>query len=89
MKDPLSWGIIGTGKIASAFASAIDQTDSGHIVAVASRTKLNAEHFGEMHGIERRLAGYQALLDDEDVEAVYISTPHPMHAEWVIKCAEV
>ena len=88
MKDPLSWGIIGTGKIASAFASAIDQTDSGRIVAVASRTKLNAEHFGEMHGIERCLAGYQALLDDEDVEAVYISTPHPMHAEWVIKCAE-
>ena len=88
MGGPLRWGIVGTGKIAAAFARALDHTDTGDLVAVASRTEANAERFGEAHGVGRRHASYEALVDDPSVHAVYISTPHPMHAEWAIKCAE-
>ena len=88
MGTPLRWGIIGTGKIADAFARALDHTDSGDLVAVGSRTEANAERFGETHGVERRHATYEALVDDTGVDAVYVSTPHPMHAEWAIRCAE-
>ena len=88
MGAPLRWGIIGTGKIAAAFAEALEHTDSGDLVAVASRTEANAERFGEAYGVERRHASYEALVDDAGVDAVYVSTPHPMHAEWAIKCAE-
>ena len=88
MGGPLRWGIIGTGKIAAAFARALDHTDTGNLVAIASRTEANAERFGGAHGVGRRHASYEALVDDPSVHAVYISTPHPMHAEWAIKCAE-
>ena len=82
MDAPLRWGIIGTGKIAAAFAEALEHTGSGDLVAVASRTDANAERFGETYGVERRHASYEALVDDVGVDAVYVSTPHPMHAEW-------
>ena len=88
MGAPLRWGIIGTGKIAAAFAEALEHTDSGDLVAVASRTEANAERFGGTYGVERRHASYEALVADTGVDAVYVSTPHPMHAEWAIKCAE-
>ena len=88
MDAPLRWGIIGTGKIAAAFAEALEHTDTGDLVAVASRTEANAERFGETYGVERRHADYEALVDDAGVDAVYVSTPHPMHAEWAIRCAE-
>ena len=89
MGGPLRWGIIGTGKIAAAFARALNHTDTGDLVAVASRTEANAERFGETHGVGFRHASYEALVADPGVDAVYISTPHPMHAEWAIRCAEV
>ncbi len=88
MDAPLRWGIIGAGRIAGQFARGLEHTDSGDLVAVASRTAANAEHFVEAHAVQRRHAGYDALLNDPGVDAVYISTPHPMHAEWAIKSAE-
>ena len=88
MDSPLRWGIIGTGRIASEFARALQHTDSGNLLAVASRTAANADRFGEAHAVDRRHASYDALVNDAIVDAVYISTPHPMHAEWAIKSAE-
>ncbi len=88
MDRPLRWGIIGTGWIAAEFARALQHTDSGNLVAVASRTAANAGRFGEAYAVERRHASYDALVNDAGVDAVYVSTPHPMHAEWAIKCAE-
>jgi predicted dehydrogenase/diketogulonate reductase-like aldo/keto reductase len=55
---------------------------------VGSRTLEKAEQFGNEFGIPRRHASYEALLADPGVEAVYISTPHPQHAEWTVKAAE-
>ena len=57
-------------------------------MAVASRSQPSADKFAEEFGVEKRYASYEALLADPQVQAVYIATPHPMHAEWAIRAAE-
>jgi predicted dehydrogenase len=86
---PLQWGILGLGSIAKAFANGLKQTDTGHLVAVGSRTKDKAVAWGKEYGVaEAKCHGsYDALLADPDVQAIYIATPHPQHAEWAIKGA--
>ena len=88
MSGRLQWGIIGTGLIAGELADGIRESETGELLAVGSRSQETADAFGETHLVPRRYGSYQALLDDRDVEAVYIATPHPMHAEWTIKAAE-
>ena len=86
----LAWGILGTGRIAGVFAKAIRDSKSGHLVAVASREQTSADRFATEHGGETGITAhgsYEALLQDPTVEAVYISTPHPVHAEWAIRAA--
>ena len=88
MVDSLNWGIIGAGGIARIFARGLAQSRTGTLLAIGSRAQATADLFGEEHHVPRRYGSYQALLDDQDVQAVYIATPHPMHAEWAIKAAE-
>jgi predicted dehydrogenase len=87
MTPPLRWGLIGTGRIARAFAAAILETDTAELAAVGSRSRETAEAFASEFGDCRPHGSYAALLADPEVEAVYISTPHPMHAEWAIAAA--
>jgi predicted dehydrogenase len=86
--DKLAWGIVGTGEIARTFAKGLAGSRTGRLVAVGSRSRESAEKFGERFNLARRYASYEALLADPDVRAVYISTPHPVHAEWAIRAAE-
>jgi predicted dehydrogenase len=88
MSDQLSWGILGTGHIAGVFARCIAHSETGRLIAVASRTQDKAEKFGKEFELPNRHGSYELLLADPNVEAVYISTPHPMHAEWSIKSAD-
>ncbi len=86
--SPLRWGILSTGNIASVFARGVAASQSGRLVAVGSRTLESAQKFAVKHNIARVHGTYEELLADPEVEAVYIGTPHPQHAEWVIKAAE-
>jgi len=88
MTNKIKWGILSTGAIARAFAAAVPKSATGELVAVASRDINTATKFAKEFGIPRRYGHYEALLADEDVQAVYIATPHPYHVEWVIKAAE-
>ncbi len=88
MSNPLRWGIIAAGGIAKLFAKGLARTDTGDLLAVASRSKNNAKAFAKEFGVKRAYEGYAKLLGDKDVDAVYIATPHPMHAKWCIKAAE-
>ncbi len=88
MSEKLAWGILGTGRIAGIFAKGLARSRTGRLVAVGSRTQASAERFGQEFGVERRHASYAALLADSTVDAVYISTPHSLHAEWAIRAAE-
>lgn len=84
----LTWGIIGTGAIAKTFAKGVLGSTTGKLIAVGSRSKEKADAFGGEFNIPNRHSSYEALLADKDVQAVYISTPHPGHPEWAIKAAE-
>ncbi len=83
----LRWGILATGHIAGVFAEGVARSRHGRLVAVASRTATAAEAFAEARGIPNWHEGYEALLDDREVDAVYIATPHPLHAEWAVRAA--
>jgi predicted dehydrogenase len=76
---PVRWGILGTGGIASTFASDLRLTESGVVSAVGSRSQGSADRFADGFGIERRHASYESLVADPNVDVVYVATPHPMH----------
>ena len=81
MDSPVRWGILGTGGIAGSFASDLRLTDSGVAVAVGSRSQAAADRFADSYGIASRHDSYQALVDDPDVDVIYVATPHPMHRD--------
>jgi predicted dehydrogenase len=83
----LAWGILGTGSIANTFAEGLTHSRTGRLVAVGSRELASAKEFAAKHGRVKAHGSYDELLADPDVQAVYISTPHPLHAEWSVKAA--
>lgn len=82
----IKWGILGTGGIASAFARDLEFAKNTEKLAVGSRTKESAEKFAEEHGIARAYGSYEELVQDPDVDAIYIATPHPFHKENAMAC---
>jgi predicted dehydrogenase len=76
---PIRWGILATGRIAHAFASDLALQPGCEVVAVGSRSQASADAFGDELGVPHRHASYEALVQDPDVDAVYVSTPHPGH----------
>ena len=86
--NKLRWGILATGSIAGSFAEGVLNSETGQLVAVGSRSQESADKFASQYGdIPNRHANYQDLLDDSEVDAIYIATPHPMHKEWAVKAA--
>ncbi|MFP5390609.1 MAG: Gfo/Idh/MocA family protein [Gammaproteobacteria bacterium] len=81
MTKDVRWGVLGTGGIAHAFATALMETPGAVLAAVGSRSVESAEKFGREFGSPKAYGSYQALCDANDVDIIYIGTPHPMHAE--------
>lgn len=80
MSAPIRWGILGTGGIARAFATALAQTPGALLAAVGSRSIDSARAFGSDFGEPAAFGSYQELAEAPGVDIVYIGTPHPMHA---------
>ena len=87
--NKIRWGIIGPGSIANNFADALKQTYSGELKAIASFNDQRRKNFGDKYDIhdDLRFNNYESLLNSNSVDAVYISTPHTLHAELSIKAA--
>ena len=85
----IKWGIIGPGNIAHKFADGLKESFSGQLIAIASTSEERRRNFGDKYNITDsfRFSNYQDLLNCNEVDAVYISTPHTLHAEWTIKAA--
>ncbi len=85
----IRWGIIGPGSIANNFADALKQCYSGELTAIASFNDKRRQAFGDKYSIpeDLRFNNYDSLLNSGFVDAVYISTPHTLHAELSIKAA--
>lgn len=85
---PLRMGILGCANIARQFTRDVAPSTAVRIVAVASRNPDTAATFAAATGIGRHFGSYEALLADEEVDAVYIPLPNSLHATWAIRAAE-
>ena len=83
----IRWGILGPGSIAKSFAGGVAGSRTGTLEALGARNPAKPG-LAETFPGARILDGYESLLVDGQVDAVYISIPHPGHAEWAIKAAE-
>ena len=79
-------GLLSTAEINKMLLQGVP--DGVEIAAVASRDGAKAQAYAHEHGIERSHASYEALLDDDAIDAVYISLPNGLHHEWTLKAIE-
>ena len=86
--DRLNIGILGTGRMAHAFATGIRETDRAILVAVGSRNAETAKRFADEFGISTAHAGYDALAGDPNVDLVYIASPHSLHSKHCLMCMD-
>jgi len=82
------FGILSTAHINRLLIPGAHASDKVELIAVASREQSKAEAYARDWGIERAYGSYDALLEDADVEAVYISLPNTLHCEWSIRAVE-
>lgn len=75
------WAVLGPGRIADQEVPDVALVPGSQVVAVGSRSQERADAFAARHGIARAHGSYRALLADDDVDAVYIATPHPQHRD--------
>src|SRR5210317_131981 len=81
------WGILGAAKIAREWlCPAIHMSKAGTIAAIASRTEPKARELARPYGDVRVFGDYNAMLADDDIDAVYIPLPNGDHVEWTLKC---
>ena len=86
--ENVRWGILATGGIAAAFTADLVDLPDAEVVAVASRTEASAKAFAERFGIERAYGDWDALAHDEDIDVVYVATPHSAHRVAAGLCLE-
>ena len=86
---PLRWGLLCTARINRAVIPPIRSSRKSQLVAVASRDAERASAYASTWGIPRFFSSYEALLEDPDIDVVYISLPNSMHAEWSIKAMQM
>jgi xylose dehydrogenase (NAD/NADP) len=84
----VAWGILSTARINRLVLAGAAESDRADVIAVASRDAERAEAYAREHGIERAYGSYDLLLEDPDVEAVYISLPNSLHVEWTLRSLE-
>src|SRR4051812_45944012 len=82
----VKWGILGTGWIADQFAKDLAYVSNGECLAVGSRTVESANTFAERYSIPRVYGSYDELVNDPEVDVIYVATPHPFHRENVMQC---
>jgi predicted dehydrogenase len=88
MAKSIRWGIIGLGNIAQKFAQDLALVNEGELVAIASRSMDRARNFNKDFKVDYVFDSYQQLFKCEEVDVVYIATPHTEHMNWAIMAME-
>jgi predicted dehydrogenase len=88
LAEPLRLGLLSTARINRRIIGPARESALIDVVAVASRDARTADLYAREHGIERAHGSYEALLDDAEVDAVYISLPNSLHVEWCRRALE-
>jgi len=82
---PVRWGILGTGPIAAEFVAGIEESTSSVPYAVASRSKEKASDFAHQFAIPVHYDSYEELISNDEIDVVYVATPHSAHERWAIE----
>jgi D-xylose 1-dehydrogenase (NADP+, D-xylono-1,5-lactone-forming) len=88
MASAVKWGIVSTADINRNVIPGAKESPKIDLVAVASRERRRAESYAREWGIEHAYGSYEELLEDPEIEAVYISLPNTLHCEWSIRAVE-
>ncbi len=88
LPERVRWGILGTGRMAATIATELAalRGDGHELVAVASRQHARAAEFAARHGIPSALEQYEELAREGRVDAIYVATPHSLHAANMLAC---
>ena len=86
--NKVRWGLVSTANINAMLIPAIRASERGELVAVASRSQEKSDAYAAEWQIPRSFGSYEAMLASDEVDAVYISLPNHLHAEWSIKAME-
>lgn len=86
--SPVRWGILSTAHINNSLLKAFEGTSRSKVVAIASRNLNKAHAYAQERGIPKAYGSYEELLQDPDIDAVYISVPNKLHAQWILKTIE-
>ena len=86
--ERIGWGMIGAGRTGRTFVSVLSGIPDAELVAVGAIPVENALAFSQEYGVNPHDGSCEAVLDDPNVDVVYIAVPHPFHAEWAIKALE-
>ena len=81
MSGQLRMGIIGTGRIVARWMQDVAAANAAEVTAIASRDEARAREAAQRYGIARAYGSYEAMLEADVCDAVYIATPHSMHRE--------
>lgn len=87
-RERVRWGVLATGGIAASFTANLLDMPDAEVVAVASRSDASAKAFAERFGIPRAYGDWSSLAEDEDVDVVYVATPHSAHRAAAGLCLE-
>lgn len=88
MKKTYNWGILGPGFIAGKVMPDFKYASGARVLAAASNTPGKAEAFAEKWGIERAYTNYEDLVNDPDIDIVYVTTPNAFHSENAVLAME-
>ncbi|CAD0005709.1 Gfo/Idh/MocA family protein [Flavobacterium chungangense] len=87
-RNKIRWGIIGLGNIANQFATDLKLIEEAELIAVASRDITKANEFAKNHDCDKFYGSYDELFSDDQVDIIYIATPHNSHAELSIRAMQ-
>ena len=83
--NKVRWGLLSTANINRRLIPAIRASTRGELVAVASRTQERADAYAQEWQIPQAFGSYEAMLDSDAIDAVYIGLPNHLHAEYSVK----
>ncbi len=86
--NSINWGILGCGNIAASFARDLAVLGDARLLAVASKSEERAENFGKTFKVERRYSSYSDLVNDADIDVIYVATRHNDHLSAASLCIE-
>jgi len=84
----IRWGILGCGHIAKKFASDLQYVEGAELIAAGSRSRSVADEFSKEFSVAHSHGSYESLVNDDEVDVIYVASPHGLHHEHVMLCLQ-